>query len=187
MKNRDIHHISNRLLRVAILSSAILLMTSCTNDQTEPKPIEVTLRLLAGENLNQGTHTRPLGQVLKIYHLRSSERFEQISFDSLLDTDEAEKQLGTDLIDSREVLLVPEQRYESHEIVDADTRFIGVVAFFRQPAARRWRLVYSTKDSETSGITIGIHACAMTSTQGALITQVPGGADSLTTIRCSAP
>ncbi|MDD1969115.1 type VI secretion system lipoprotein TssJ [Pseudomonas putida] len=163
----------------------LLALSGCASEEkVEAKSYSVPLRLHAGANLNQGNHKQPLAQVIKIYHLRAIERFEQTPFNSLLSTEEEEKALGTDLLDSRELLLVPNQHYETQENVSAEVQYIAVVAFFRQPAPRRWRVAYSTKDSETTGITLGIHACALTSTQGALVSNVPGNADSLVSVRC---
>lgn len=168
-----------------VLAIGTLLIGGCTGADTVDaslKPID--LKIHAGANLNQGTHKTPLAQVVKIYHLRSSERFEQAGFESLLDADEQQKILGPDLLDSREVLLVPGQRYESQELLGPETKYLGVVAFFRQPAAHRWRFTYSTKESASTGITVGVHACAMTSTHGALVTRITGAPDSLGLLRC---
>lgn len=144
----------------------------------------VSLRIHAAENLNQGTHKKPLAQVIKIYHLRATERFEQTPFDSFLDDTQELRALGSDLVNVREMLLLPEQKYSLNEKLENGAAFIGVVAFFRQPAERRWRFVYDAKASGQSGITLGVHACALTSTQGALI-NTDGAVDTLATVRCA--
>lgn len=167
-------------------ASILIVLSGCATETIEAESYLVPLRLHAGANLNQGSHKQPLAQVIKVYHLRAIERFEQTPFDNFLNSAEEEKALGSDLLDSRELLLVPGQHFETLESVSAETRYIGIVAFFRQPAARRWRLTYSTKDSEAVGITVGIHACALSSTTGALVSKTSGGADSLVSVNCDA-
>jgi type VI secretion system protein VasD len=171
--------------RVSISICALLTLSGCANDEIKVESYSVPLRLHAGANLNQDKYEQPLAQVIKIYHLRSTERFEQTPFNSFLNTKEEEIALGTDLLDSRELLLVPGQHYETQENVSSEAQYIGVVAFFRQPAHQRWRFVYSTKDSELTGITLGIHACAMTSTQGALVSKITGNPESLVSVNCN--
>jgi type VI secretion system protein VasD len=170
-----------------LITLCLLMVSSCTSEAIKPEPAEIPLRFVAAENLNQGNDKRPLALVLKIYHLRARERFEQVSFDSLLDPDSTEKQLGTDLVDAREILLSPEQHYEFTERFSAETRFLGVVAFFRQPAPGRWRHIYSLQNSEPTPITVGLHACAMTTTGGTLVNQVADEPELLGTARCKGP
>src|SRR5690606_41867763 len=45
----------------------------------------VPLRPYAGDNLNAGTGTRALATVVRVYHLRGMQRFEQAPFDALMD------------------------------------------------------------------------------------------------------
>jgi type VI secretion system protein VasD len=175
--NRNTHALFSML--------ALLSLSGCASEEIKVESYSVPLRLHAGANLNQDKSEQPLAQVIKIYHLRSTERFEQTPFNSFLSTEEEAKALGTDLLDSRELLLVPTQHYETQEHVSSETQYIGVVAFFRQPAPQRWRFVYSTKDSEVTGITLGIHACAMTSTQGALVSKITGDPESLVSVNCN--
>lgn len=144
----------------------------------------VPLRLYTGSNLNAGASDHPLALVVKIYYLRSPQRFQQVPFDDFVDSGKDQSALGEDLIDSREMLVLPNQRYNSVENMPGDTRYLGVVALFRAPAAQRWRFTYEVKKSMASGITLGLHACALSSTAGALITELPDSADSLAAVHC---
>ena len=40
---------------------------------------------------------------------------------------------------------------------------MGVVALFHSPPAQGWRLAFAAPEAERSGVTIGLHACAMSS------------------------
>ncbi|WP_300730336.1 type VI secretion system lipoprotein TssJ [Pseudomonas sp.] len=175
-------YIENAKLVLLLLTLALAGCSS--NDPQEDKSTLILLRIHAAANLNQGTHKKPLAQVIKIYHLRATERFEQTPFDSFLDDTQEQRALGSDLVNSREMLLMPEQHYELNEKLENGAAYIGIVAFFRQPAERRWRFAYDANASATTGITLGVHACALTSTQGALINATAGTTDTLATVKC---
>lgn len=81
----------------------------------------------------------------------------------------------------KEVLLVPGQRYEVLEKVSGEAYFIGVVALFRAPAARRWRATFAAADAERGGITVGLHACALSVTG---LAGMDSGMVPLSALRC---
>ncbi|WP_219114379.1 type VI secretion system lipoprotein TssJ [Janthinobacterium sp. UMAB-56] len=124
-------------------------------------PRNVSIRLHAAQRLNTDADGRPLALVARIYKLRQSAAFEQARYDSFLDAQQEKAALGVDLIEVKEVLLVPGQRYEVQEKVSKEAYFIGVVALFRAPAAQRWRATFAAADAERAGITVGLHACAL--------------------------
>lgn len=154
-----------------------------------PAPTEqqLPLRIFTAQNLNAGRGRKALALVVKVYHLRSLDRFEQTPFDDFLDKTRTQAALGDDLIDSREMLLLPDQRYISTEHMPLDARYLGFVALFRAPAAERWRFAYDVKRSTASGITLGVHACAMSSTAGALVTELSDNPGSLASVHCPKP
>jgi type VI secretion system protein VasD len=154
-----------------------------------PKPTEqqLPLRIFTASNLNAGPGSKALALVVKVYHLRSLDRFQQTPFDAFLDKDKTRAALGDDLIDGREMLLLPDQHYVSTEHMPLDTRYLGFVALFRAPAAQRWRFAYDVKRSTAGGITLGVHACAMSSTDGALVTELPDDPGSLASVHCPRP
>lgn len=174
---------ARRIVDILCLIGALLLTGCSSNEQQVEQTPLVPLRIHAAANLNQGTHKKPLAQVIKIYHLRATERFEQTPFDSFLDDTQELRALGSDLVNSREMLLQPEQHYELNEKLENGAAYIGIVAFFREPAERRWRFAYDANASAPTGITVGVHACALTSTQGALI-NTTGATETLATVRC---
>jgi type VI secretion system protein VasD len=59
-----------------------------------------------------------------------------------------------------------------------------VVALFRAPDGQRWRATFPAADAGKAGITIGLHACAMTVGQGATARQ-PQVARPLAQARCA--
>ncbi|MCE7032264.1 type VI secretion system lipoprotein TssJ [Lysobacter sp. GX 14042] len=151
-----------------------------------PQPRQVQLRLHAGDNLNAGTGPQPLSLVVRVYQLRDRTRFEQAAFEVFVDEQRERDVLGGDVLAVTEFLLAPGQRHEVLEQLPAEGRHLGVVALFRQPAPVRWRLTFDPAAAAPAGITVGLHACAMTTpSAAALQTPLAGEAHSLAGSRCS--
>ena len=151
---------------IGSLANAALQMAGVTKPPPElpdaqKPPRNVSIRLHAAQRLNTDADGRPLALVARIYKLRQSAAFEQAPYDSFLDAQREKAALGADLMEVKEVLLVPGQRYEVQEKVSKEAYFIGVVALFRAPAAQRWRATFAAADAEQGGITVGLHACAL--------------------------
>jgi len=135
-------------------------------------PRTVSIRLHAGQRLNTDPQGRPLALVARIYKLRQKTTFEQTPYDSFLDAEKEKQALGADLLEVKEVLLIPGQHYEVQEKVSKEAYFIGVVALFRAPAPQRWRATFGAAEAERSGITVGLHACAISTDGGAALSAV---------------
>lgn len=158
--------------------------------EAQQAPRQVAIRLHAGENLNADRSGQPLALVARIYKLRQSAAFEQAPYDSFLNAQKEKELLGSDLLEVREVLLIPGQRYEMVEKVSREAYYIGVVALFRAPAAQRWRMAFGTSEAEKSGITIGLHACAMSvgaasASLGKAGAGAAAGSAALAAVRCT--
>ncbi|KQW87457.1 hypothetical protein ASC94_29230 [Massilia sp. Root418] len=133
--------------------------------ELQKPPRQVAIRLHASGNLNAGADGQPLALSARIYKLRQRAAFERASYTGFLNAQTERELLGADLVEVKEVQLIPGQRYEAVESVSREAAHIGVVALFRKPAPQRWRAAFSAADAEKSGITIGLHACAL-SVQG---------------------
>lgn len=150
------------------------------------KQYELPIRFFAGEQLNTTSSGKSLSLVIKIYTLRSTERFKALSI-SQITTPESEKEaLGEDLISVREITLIPGKSYEIILKVPDDGLAIGVAGLYRAPYENRWKLAFDTKKSTDSGITIGAHSCSLTASKGALITSISSvSAQSLNGVQCN--
>ena len=112
----------------------------------------------------------------RVYKLRQVSTFQQMTFNGFMSAHAEREFLGNDLLEVKEVMLIPGQRYEVQEKVTREAYFIGVVALFRAPAEQRWRLAFAAADAEKSGITVGLHACAMSVGSGAAALAPPSEA-----------
>lgn len=134
-------------------------------------PRNVALKLHAGSNLNAGTTDKSFSLVARVYKLKQTGTFYAAPYDAFLTPEKEKLALGADLLEVREVSLIPGQLYEVNEKVSRESSYIAVVTLFRNPAPQRWRAAFAAKDAETSGITLGIHACSLTLGKGAVTDQ----------------
>ncbi|MBU9580159.1 type VI secretion system lipoprotein TssJ [Ralstonia mannitolilytica] len=163
---------------------AMGLKPSNVPDAQKP-PREVPLKMTAGANLNAANDRRPVALVVRLYSLKDPTSFLQAPYDTFIDPAREKQTLGADLVQVREMTLIPGQRYDFTEKVSREASTLGIVALFRSPAAQRWKFAFNTEKNEKSGIVIGLHACAMTLTTGTATT--PAGAVPLTDLNLLSP
>ncbi|MEM8514041.1 type VI secretion system protein VasD [Massilia sp. MP_M2] len=158
---------------------AVGLRTSPALPESQKPPRRVPLRLHAAMRLNVNARGQPLALAVRLYKLRQKDAFEEAPYAAFLDPQQERERLGADLVDVREIMLVPGQRYEVTETVAREAGHVGIVALFHNPAAGHWRATVSSVDAERNGVTIGLHACAMSMAGGAA-----SGASTLASVRC---
>lgn len=147
---------------------------------------DLPIRIFAGDQLNLTSNGKPLSLVIKIYVLRSSERLKTLTYPQMASTESEKEALGDELISVREIILLPGKSYDAVLKIPGDATTIGVVGMFRAPYSSRWKLAFDSKQSFDSGITIGAHACALSASKGALITEIsPESVRSLVGIQCN--
>ena len=139
-----------------------------------PRSRQVSLRLHASEVLNTDGNGRSLSVVARVYKLRSSGSFLQLPHEAVAQAGtERGALLPQDVIDVREVVLAPGQRHEVIETMPPEATHLAVAALFRSPAPQRWRFVFDTKTAAASGVTLGLHGCAMSVAQGQAVDVLP--------------
>lgn len=157
------------LQAVGLQKPAVQLPDTATNATAgvASKSSKVVIRLHAGQVLNTDSSGKSLPVVARIYKLKDKDAFLQASDTAFADMKASKSsELSSDIEDVKEVVLTPGQRYEVTETVPSDSPYIGVVALFRSPAERRWRFVFETKPSAKTGLTLGVHGCALSVATG---------------------
>ena len=134
---------------------------------------KVTLRIHAGETLNTDPTGRSLSLVAKIYKLKSADPFLQTPYDTYKDTPDGKPLPIEGVVESHEVVLRPGQKYEVVETVANEVTHLAVVGLFRAPDEKRWRFAFEVKPAIKTGITIGVHGCAMSVSEGQPVNASP--------------
>jgi type VI secretion system protein VasD len=129
--------------------------------ESQQPPRNVVVHLHAAPRLNADARGRSLALLVRIYKLRQRGAFNEAPFAAFLSPQAERDALGTDLVDVREVTLVPSQRLDINDRLARDTPWLGVVALFHAPAGNAWRAVIPAAAAEGAGATVGLHACAL--------------------------
>lgn len=133
----------------------------------KPIPTSVSGHIVAAAALNPSVSQRPSPLVLRLYELRSATAFNQAEFMALYQADQAT--LGADLVSREEVLLQPGEIRPMGKPLAADTRFIGVVAVYRDLERSRWRAIVPIKLNQANPLTIHADALAVSASVGAAV------------------
>jgi type VI secretion system protein VasD len=159
------------------VAGAVLEKTGLKKPEVDPEvmnlPYKVSVRLVASDALNVDAAGRSLSLVTRVYKLRSANAFLQAPYNTFGDASREKAALGDDLVEVRDVLLVPGQRYDVQDKMKREVQFIGIVALFRAPAPQRWRYAFEAPEAEKSGLLIGAHACALSVATGVPVGGLP--------------
>ncbi len=128
---------------------------------------KVTLRLHAGDVLNTDASGRSLSVVARIYKLRDKVAFEEAPYAAFQELKSGKApDFAADIVAVREVVLTPGKQYDVVETVGSEAPYFAVVTLFRAPSPQRWRFVFDSKAASTTGVTLGVHACALSVSAG---------------------
>lgn len=153
--------------RSGSLSDKFLTAIGIKKDDSGEKPESslpdrrVRWRLFASDALNLNAAGQPVALLTRLYKLKNVDAFLKAPYEIFGDPVKEKEALGEDLISSRDLQLIPGQRYEQVEKVGRDAGFLGIVALYRAPAPQHWRRAFKSDSAEVHGIHLGLHACAI--------------------------
>ena len=120
----------------------------------EPSPTRIEAKIEADEDINPDYDGQASPLVVRLYELKSATAFNNAGFFTLYDADMAE--LGADLQNREEIELQPGQAMEVNRDLKPETRYIGIVAAYRDIDNSTWRAVHELEANETAELTIAI-------------------------------
>ena len=121
-----------------------------------PKPKVLTVDVLAAARLNPSVSGRPSPVVVRIYELKAAAPFESADFVSLFDKEQAT--LGGDVIARDEFVLGPSESMAIKRDLSADSKFIAVMAAFRDLERAKWRAVVPLIAGEDNALSVRLDA-----------------------------
>jgi len=135
-----------------IISFILLIITGCGNPT-------VNILMKSADDSNDMNAIQ-----IKIFQLRSSEKFKLASRESLLRN--AEETLGKDLIPNSiiEKIMIPGESFYLEDLqLNDETKYIGVIGDFYQHAKNSWsQLIDISKGNDDIKITIGKNFLSVT-------------------------
>ena len=118
-----------------LLSAVSLLLLAPSVEAA--KKVTVKAKLSAVKGLNPDYQGRPSPVKIIVFQLASSDAFASADFFSLFDPDSGV--LGGDLLGRTEILLQPGEVRDWNPQFDRETRFVGVIAAYRDIENSQWR------------------------------------------------
>lgn len=124
-------------------------------------PRFVSFKLHASPALNIDGQGRSLSLVARLYKLKSPDAFWKAPYAAFGNSAREKELLGDDIVEVRDIQLVPGQQINLRERMSRDVGYVGIVALFHSPAPQRWRYVFAASKLEFSGLAMGAHACSL--------------------------
>jgi type VI secretion system protein VasD len=118
------------------------------------KPPVAAVAVIVAKDVNPDVNGRPSPIIVRTYELKSLAAFDAAHVYGLLEKDK--EVLGGDLLGRDELPLKPGERRELKKTLQADTRFFGVTAAFRDVEHSKWRATTPLPAKELSQIEIRV-------------------------------
>lgn len=116
---------------------AVLILAGCSTLSPYSHLTKLNLRLTASDQLNPDLNGRPSPIVVRLYELKHAVAFENADFFSLYER--ARESLAPDMVATEELELRPGETVELKLSVQKGSRYVGVVAAYRDLSQASWR------------------------------------------------
>ena len=130
----------------------VVALAACGSLQ--PDPTTVSMTIAATGSINPNSAAEPSLVVLRIYQLKSDGAFRAAEFPELFYRDQ--KTLGGELLGRKEFELTPGVELTYEDRVSPETRFIGVVAGFRDIDRAAWRAIAAAVPEDENAFVVNV-------------------------------
>ena len=144
---------------LTLLASAGGLAGCGMLSKAPPKPSTLSINIVTSDNINPDARKRPSPVVVRVYELKSAAQFNGADFLSLYEKDQA--LLGADIVVRDEFVLRPGETKAINKLLAADTKFIGVVAAFRELERASWRGLVALVPGMDNAVTVNLDGIAV--------------------------
>lgn len=117
--------------------AALVLLAGCSSLSPYSTVTKLNLKLTASDQLNPDLNGRPSPIVVRLFELKHPVAFENADFFSLYER--AKESLAPDLVASEELELRPGETVELKLSVEEGSRYVGVLAAYRDLPETKWR------------------------------------------------
>lgn len=136
-----------------VMACAVVLASAgCSTAPKPALPTSVAGSITGAAQLNPTAAKRPSPIVLRVYELKSAAAFGTADFMSLFQGDQAA--LSTEMVSREEMTLRPGEVRPYQKVLSPDTKFIGVMAAYRDLERATWRSVAAVQPNKAQKLTI---------------------------------
>ena len=145
---------NNIAIHLLTVAGCLALLGGCAST---PKQYEIQAN--ADPIMNRDISGKPLSVVVRLYQLKQEKEFDQLTFDLATSNRTDTELFGESLLQRSELLLVPGTMHVSTETILPDTKYLGVVAYFRKPDAHYWRYLIDAQQVRSKGLNFQAFDC----------------------------
>ncbi|SDU91459.1 type VI secretion system lipoprotein TssJ [Pseudomonas mucidolens] len=117
--------------------TTLVLLAGCSTLSPYSHVTKLNLKLTASDQLNPDLNGRPSPIVVRLFELKQPVAFENADFFSLYER--AKESLAPDMVATEELELRPGETVELKLSVEQDSRYVGVLAAYRDLPDTKWR------------------------------------------------
>lgn len=138
----------------------LLLMGGCGSKSPllsavgPPAPTRVVMELAASADLNPNLLNQPSPLQLRIYELKTLGAFDRIDFFTLYEQEKTA--LGADLLAQEQKLIRPGEVQHLERTLQAETRYLGFLAAYRDIDRAQWRAIVAVPPNQTATIKVNL-------------------------------
>lgn len=136
--------------RAAAAALGLALLAGCAS--SPPPPTQVTGTIQASPQIDPSSSKRPSPLPIRVYELKSAAAFNNADFMALCQRDQTE--LSTEMVGKEEYVLNPGDSKTFAKMLAPETRFIGVVAAFRDLEHAKWRGIVAIRPNQKQQVLI---------------------------------
>lgn len=127
---------------------ALALMAGCSSMSPYSNVTKLNLKLTASDQLNPDLNGRPSPIVVRLFELKHPVAFENADFFSLYER--AKESLAPDMVATEELELRPGETVELKLSVEEGSRYVGVLAAYRDLPDTKWRYTLQATPMEVT-------------------------------------
>jgi type VI secretion system protein VasD len=142
---------------VTFLVAVLAALTACSSKPPKPSPTHA--QFVVSGDVNPDASGRASPVVVRLFQLRNDGEFASADFFALYDKEK--ETLGASLIAREEYVLSPGETRKFDIPINAEARFIGVLAAYRDIRSSRWRALSSSPQKKLLKDLIGKHGVTL--------------------------
>ena len=152
----DERFIGRRFPGLLLVSTFLTLLAGCASAPPPPKPTIITTTIDATAGVNPDAKGRASPIVVRLFELKSISAFNSTDFFTLWDRER--EVLSADMTGRDEFQLHPGEQKKLERTLQPDTRYVGVIAAFRDLERSNWRGTASIVPQQKQPIAIKLDA-----------------------------
>ena len=146
---------------------ALALMAGCSSMSPYSNVTKLNLKLTASDQLNPDLNGRPSPIVVRLFELKHPVAFENADFFSLYER--AKESLAPDMVATEELELRPGETVELKLSVEEGSRYVGVLAAYRDLPDTKWRYTLQVAPVEVTDADLTLDQSGIRNTHELLV------------------